>query len=304
MIALEVRFAHSSIVNCLLSTASLSSVFTLNGELLYDMDDSSVAFNHIDTSKGFMPAITLAGGEQAQINFGMTGDLKYYNLVQAMGYTALCAPQALQYNIPLWFTSHGGLKMLGKDSVEKYEAVHKSSSIQVVCKDWDYSLQSDQECFRLNAGCSVASNTVTPPPPTLLPRPTLLTPTPSPLAENVGELSLEGAQSVRHTKPVSFSVVFPSGQAPSTAFVGWTTPTFRYVDGQFDMADQDDDALMEDQTQEGRDYGQHAEVVIGGTPGDVTSMSSAEKKCFRSAFMVCLSSLLPTYTPQLISPVR
>ena len=266
------------------------------------MEDSSIAFDNIDTSDGFMPAITLGGGERAEINFGVTGDLKHYESIEGLGFIALCAPHALQYNIPLWFSSHGGVEML--EDKGKYETVLKNGSIVVTCKDWDYSIQSEQECFRLNAGCSVASSILAPPPPTLLPRPALLSPSPSPLGDNVGELSLDSALSMKQlgrNMPVSFSVVFPSGQVPCLAFVGWTTPTFRYVESQFSMFDKDE-TLLEEHTHEGCEYGQHTEVD-GETPGDVTP-SASSKKTFRTAFMVCLCSLLPTYTAQLIGPVR
>ena len=289
----------------LLRILVFAPAFSLNGELLYDLEDSSIAFDKIDTSEGFMPAITLTGGERARLNFGLTNNLRHYAGVKSLGFTALCAPESLQYNIPLWFSSHGGLELV--EGGGRYETLRANGSIVVSSRDWDYSVQSEQECFRLNAGCTVASSSLAAPPPTLLPRPALLSPSPSPLPDGVqGELTLDGAMILRQQRkgvPVSFSVVFPSGQVPCLAFVGWTTPTFRYVESQFGMVDRDEASPLESHTHEGSEYGQWTEVR-GEIPGDVTPSSSRSGRKYRSAFMVCLCSLLPSYTAQLTGPVR
>lgn len=260
--------------------------FSLNGELLYDLEDSSVAFEDIDTSEGFMPAITLSGGERAEVNFGHSSEeLKYYHLFEGLGYLALCSPRALQYNIPLWYSSHGGFLVLD-DRSPKFKVTRTCQSLSVMCIDWDYSMQSDQDCLRLNMGCSVNFSRVSMLP-TLIPRPGPLSP--SPMTENV---TLDDVLTQQLSKvPVSFTVVFPVGQSPCVAFVGWTTPTFRYAEDQFRSGEDSSDCVFLDQHSHDSQYGQLMELG-----GDSTSV--------RTAFMVCLCDLLPAFVQQLTSPVR
>ena len=234
-----------------------------------------------------MPAITLSGGERALINFGhSTEELKYYHLFEGQGYVPLCSPRALQYNIPLWYSSHGGFLPLNNKS-RKFKLDCGCNTLAVLCRDWDYSLQPDQDCFRLNMGCTVSCSKSSPPP-TLTPRPGPLSPLLEAEPSSLDDLLTQEMSAV----PVSFSVVFPMGQSPCVAYVGWTTPSFRYSECQFWPPE--DDGVFLDQHSHGTDYGQFMELS-----GDV----GGSVRC-RTAFMVCLCDLLPSYAQQLTSPVR
>lgn len=93
------------------------------------------------------------------------------------------------------------------------------------------------------------------------------------------------------TVPVSFSAVFPVGQSPQMAFVGWTTPSFCYVESQFGPLE--DDGVFPSEP-DSRRYGQLMEV----------GRDSAKPTSFQTAFMVSLADLLPSHTQQLTCSVK
>lgn len=294
--------------------------FTLNGELLYDLEDSSIAFDNIDTSEGFMPGVTLSGEQRVEINFGHSSEeLEYYPYLKSSGYIALCSAKALHYNIPIWYSSHGGFTMLGDTTHSQFKTTQRSGVISVSCRDWDYAMLSDQECFRLNMGCTVSSLSSSPLP-TLLPRPGLLTP--SPVAENTGFLLSDGLQHQQQQQrqrqqqqqvtstPLSFTVVFSTGQVPCLAFLGWTTASFHYMESQFSSlveteGEEKDQVFHKHQSCTA--YGH--QMVISNDRHDIDRGEKGGEgvntpTTFRTAFMVCLCDLLPTFTPQLTAPVR
>ncbi len=259
------------------------TAFSLNGELLYDSQESTITFENVDTSRGFVPAITLSSGEKAQINFGHSSEeLKYFTYFERSGYIPLCSPVALQYNIPLWYSAHGGYKMMEDES--KYITRKTDTWISVECKDWDYSLQSEQECIRLNVGFIVGSS----PSLTLVPRPGLLSP--MPVTEDSNLTSPDNVIRKLPDKPISFTVEFPSGQVLSSTAVGWTTPSFRYVESHYGDGSHENQCCSSDFL-----YGQRVEVDRGDNDGG---------ERFDNAFMVSLCNFFPTKTPQLTAPAR
>lgn len=82
---------------------SPGAAFTLNGELLQGSFESTVAFEHINTSEGLVPAITLSAGERAQLNFGQSkvvsvslllwGSMCYHSFS-----LCVCVQEALHHN--------------------------------------------------------------------------------------------------------------------------------------------------------------------------------------------------------------
>ena len=49
---------------------TFSSAFALNGELLQDSLESTVAFQKLSAADGLIPAVTLYAGQKAKLNFG------------------------------------------------------------------------------------------------------------------------------------------------------------------------------------------------------------------------------------------
>ena len=188
------------------ATACLLTAFTLNGEFLHDThSETTLAFTQVTSSGGFVPAITLSAGERAKFNFGRSLEAMHHDYT-ASGFTPVCAPTALPYNLPLWYSSHGGY-----DTIDHTHSTltakskptslgEPDSMISVTLKDWDISVPPKQECLRLCVGVAFSQTTPTP--------------------EEGGER-------------VCFSAVFSSGQDPDHVFVGWTTPEFRYIESQF-----------------------------------------------------------------------
>ena len=64
------RWSAGDVVGCLLDLDAGQVAFSLNGELLQDsLGYSTVAFEGL-TGVSLTPAVTLAAGQSAQINFG------------------------------------------------------------------------------------------------------------------------------------------------------------------------------------------------------------------------------------------
>ena len=232
------------------------------------------------------------------INFGhSTEELKHFVFFEGSGYTPLCTPCSLQYNIPLWYSSHGGFNFLDNwNSQNKFVSEQKNTSISVLHSDWDYSSMHFQECFRLNIGFTI-NPLGSPVLPTLLPRPGVLSP--SPTVEGFS-FTLDSEATCPETyAPLSFSAIFPAGQVPSLAFIGWTTPSFQFKESHFTERKREESCSCSP-----REYsGQHVEVCDAPSKRKSSSDSSPEMS-FQTAFMVCLSDLLPTFTQQLTAPVR
>lgn len=166
-----------------------------------------------------------------------------------------------------------------------------ASAIAVSCKDWDYSKQPHQECLRLNLGVTFeprpdaprqqqqqlrsASRMVSYSPTTSDPRP-------------VPDPAVFSQQS-----RVSFSASFPAGQDPTLAFVGWTTANFKFLASQFTSRPQDVGVACR--------FGQSVTVRASGRRRSHTSQELPDPSTsFSSAFLVCLSDLLPQPSPSLL----
>lgn len=276
----------------------LSAGFSLNGALLYDSSDSSIAFHNIKASEGFVPAITLFAGERAQINFGLKLEQNVH--FEIAGYKPLCSHSTLQYNIPLWYSYHGGFKSLREpkhQNTSKLETRPTTSGLMVLAQEWDDSMQSEQEVLRLNMGFTVISSSNPPLTPTLVPRPGVLSP--MPLPENAN-FTLEGGLGLRsNDAPISFSVVFPAGQVPSAVFLGWTTPSFRYSPSQFSSKEEEkvDNSISTHHS--GVRHGQCLEAYSDSSQGTAEVVSSLQ-----TAFMVCLCDILPVCSALLVIPVK
>ena len=63
------RWSAGDVVGCLLDMDRGQVAFTLNGDLLQDSLESSVAFEGV-RGAGLVPVITVAAGQKAQLNFG------------------------------------------------------------------------------------------------------------------------------------------------------------------------------------------------------------------------------------------
>lgn len=241
-----------------------------------------------------MPAITLSCGQRAELNFGRSSsELEYFVYFERYGYVPLCSPSALQYNIPLWYSSHGSFEVIANsDPNSRLETSYTYSSIAVKCKEWDYSMQPEQECIRLNMGFTVnplASQRA----PSLTPRPSLCSPSPS--AED-HDVKFDDTLLRRKvfSVPLSFSVVFPPGQLVCLAFVGWTTPSFRYMKEWFSAQDEQEPPTSSSHTHND-DFGQDIQVF---------NKEALPLCSCRTSFMVRLCELLDISTPQLTAPVK
>lgn len=194
------------------------TAFTLNGEFLQDLHaESTIAFSDITSNGGgFTPAITLSAGEKAQFNFGRSQDAMYHDYT-ASGFQPVCAPTALPYNLPLWYSSHGGYSDIDHThptlttETSTLPGGDENSIISVQLKDWDFSTPPKKECLRLCVGVALPET-----PPT-----------------DSDEEACER---------VCYSVVVPAGQDPGDVFIGWTTAEFRYMEEQFLRSD--DDAVV------------------------------------------------------------
>ena len=213
-----------------LSLFLYSSAFTLNGEFLHDFhSESTIAFSNISsTGGGFIPAITLSAGEKAQFNFGRSQDAMQHDYTAA-GFQPLCAPTALPYNLPLWYSSHGGYELidhthpsLTSESRAVANGEAAQSIISVRQTDCDFSTPPKQECLRLCVGVAFSQTT--------------------PTVENTCER-------------LCYSAVVPAGQDPDHVFVGWTTTEFRYIESQF-KADSNSTSLSADMQ-----YGQRIDLI-------------------------------------------
>lgn len=138
--------------------------------------------------------------------------------------------------------------------------------------------------------------------PTLVPRPGVLSPSLSP--ESPMGFNLQETGLFPSNKPISFSVKFPSGQVPSSVFLGWTTPSFRYVPSMFKRKESGEDVckvswLCTRDASPDLICGQNLQVRRDGFQGGFETVHSV-----KTAFMVCLSDLLPEINQQLRVPVK
>lgn len=196
------------------------------------------------SSSGFVPAITLSAGEEAQFNFGRSEEALYHDYSTG-GFQPVCTPSALSYNLPLWYSAHGGYENIDHTHPTLSAKTHPlsldqpDSIISVTLKDWDFTTPPKQECLRLCMG--VASKQTNP-------------------------------TDVDEVKKVCYSAVVPAGQDPEYVFIGWTTPEFRYVEEQFKLFRE----LPTDKVL--HVYGQQIDL-IGRSEGGVAHYSTAFIVC-------------------------
>ncbi len=133
-----------------------------------------------------------------------------YHDYTAGGFQPVCAPTALPYNLPLWYSSHGDYENIDHThptlttETSPLASVKENSIISVRLKDWDFSTPPKKECLRLCVGVAFPEA-----PPT------------------------EDEES-EYCERVCYSVILPAGQDPGDVFIGWTTPEFRYIEEQFE----------------------------------------------------------------------
>jgi len=284
-------------LGCFISTYILpcGAGFTLNGSLLYDSCDYSTAFSNFDTSEGFVPAITLFASERASINLGLNGDLQYYRYFQNTGYRPLCGYSSLQYNIPLWYSYFGSfrnLQELEQSGSSRLVSKQDSTSISVQVRDWDYNIPSHREVLRLNMGFVVKDSKV-PTTPTFCPRPRVL----SPVLQSPE--TLQNLMERSQFNPISFSVKFASGQVPSMVFLGWTTPSFRCIPEMFKKKEVCTSSLVGSSSS--------SAALITGQNLKVQKDAFQKEEVvqdMKTAYMVCLSDLLPEEQQQIRIPIR
>ena len=224
-----------------------------------------------------------------------------------------CSPVSLHYNIPLWYSSlQGAYHVI--DSTHPRLAVKRRRSerqlqtgplavTSVSCVDWDYSHHSYQECLRLNLGVTLAMQAASPTLPTIHPRPGPLSPSPTAdmdLNQVFSHYLAAGPQKLK----ASYSVAIPAGQDPGAVFIGWTTAGFRYIESPFQSRShsRSPSAVLSCQQ-----YGQCVEVFASHRPsrgslggqGKPSSMAT-----HRTAFLVCLASLMEDPSSHLAVPAR
>ena len=297
---------------------NIPTAYSLNGEILHGSIESPVAFSEIDVSSGLVPAITLFAGERAKMNFGHSEEPLRCSFATVSGFQSICNPAtSLHYNIPLWYSAPGDYDVI--DSAHHTRLAEERligdnmSEVSKIRIRYSQLERPKQECLKLNFGVTISADGV-----------------------DLDELS---RSTRRHTLPmltskertassykrprgwsinddditpnvVSYSIIVPSGQDPETVFVGWTTAGFRYIQSQFQYQSKREETETQRQPPKGDSaaggirYGQQVKVFQqqqhgshgGGGVGGVASISS-----YSTAFMVCLSDLLPSPVPLRLS---
>ncbi|XP_070577063.1 ryanodine receptor 2-like isoform X7 [Ptychodera flava] len=92
------------VIGCMLDLHDRTMMFTLNGEPLTDNSGHETAFDNIQIGEGFVPACTLATGQQARLYFGQDlHALKYFTVCGLQeGYEPFCVN--MQRNMPMWYS--------------------------------------------------------------------------------------------------------------------------------------------------------------------------------------------------------
>ncbi len=225
------------------------------------------------------------------------------------------SPASLHYNVPLWYSSpHGSYDIVDHahprltpkrmtselkrcQSTVCVSPAPQPAVISLTCKDWDYTVQAQQECLRLSLGVLVSRANDAPAIPVFCPRPGPLSPTPTPDSDGCHDLRSDYFAPKKLT--VSYSVVVPAGQDPSNIFIGWTTAGFRYVASQFrsnSWKESSPDSLPQHMR-----YGQHVEYSWRKKSASTSSqlavhpppLESGKSISISTAYLVCLNDLLP-----------
>lgn len=261
-----------------------------------------MAFSEIDVSSGLVPAITLFAGERAKMNFGHSEEPLRCSFAAVSGFQSLCNPaSSLHYNIPLWYSAPGDYDVI--DSTHHARLTEERiigddlSEISKIRIGYNQLERAKQECLKLNFGVAISSDSVD-----------LGELSRSPRRHTLPSLSKERAISYKRPRGwsindevtpnvVSYSIVVPAGQDPEAVFVGWTTAGFRYIQSQFQNSHKREPSSEQHfQGSASIRYGQQVKVMQQRNPGGVGSLSS-----YSTAFMVCLSDLLPSPVPLRLS---
>ena len=262
-----------------------------------------MAFSEIDVSSGLVPAITLFAGEKAKMNFGHSEEPLRCSFATVSGFQSICNPaSSLHYNIPLWYSAPGDYDVIDSTHharlTEERIVGDNQSEISKIRIRYNQLERAKQECLKLNFGVTVSSDSVAFDELSRSPRRHTL---PSLSKERTIPYKRPRGWSIDDDditpKVVSYSIVVPAGQDPKAVFVGWTTAGFRYIQSQFQNGHRRESS-GEQRPQDSASicYGQQVKVMQQRSPGGVSSLSS-----YSTAFMVCLSDLLPSPVPLRLS---
>ncbi|CAK5073642.1 unnamed protein product [Meloidogyne enterolobii] len=91
------------VVGCFLDLNDRTISFSLNGELLLDPSGSEMAFDNVQPTDGFVPAMTLAAGQKGKFNFGQdSNSLKFFTTCGLQeGYEPFCVNMFRP--MPFWY---------------------------------------------------------------------------------------------------------------------------------------------------------------------------------------------------------
>ncbi len=117
------KWSVGSIVGVMIDLQDHTISFSLNGELLLDSVGSETAFNEIDMSESYVPAVTLGTGQKAKLNFGQdVNSLKFFtNYGLQEGYEPFCVNMTRQ--ITLWYSKEIPLFSIVKSNHETIEII-------------------------------------------------------------------------------------------------------------------------------------------------------------------------------------
>ncbi|XP_064602338.1 ryanodine receptor 2-like [Liolophura sinensis] len=92
------------VIGCMLDLQDRTISFSLNGELMMDALGQEIAFRGVDTSDGYVPAMTLGALQQGKLNFGQdVNSLKHFTCCGLQeGYEPFCVN--MTRHLPMWYS--------------------------------------------------------------------------------------------------------------------------------------------------------------------------------------------------------
>ncbi|KAL3874970.1 hypothetical protein ACJMK2_037916, partial [Sinanodonta woodiana] len=95
---------EGDVIGCMLDMKDRTVTFSLNGELMMDSLGQEIAFQEINITEGYVPAISLGAHQQAKLNFGQdVNTLKYFTCCGLQeGYEPFCVNMIWQ--MTLWYS--------------------------------------------------------------------------------------------------------------------------------------------------------------------------------------------------------